>query len=81
MSIEGGRFICYKHQYETGDVKRWDKHLVEFPHELEVRQQCKKCGQWNKETLPTHPERFVERSHSNKPEDQDLIVLKCPNCG
>jgi len=80
MSIEGGAFICYIHEFETMSVKKWDQHMSEEEHELEVTQQCKKCGQWNKETLPTHPERFVERMHSNKPEDANVIVLKCPNC-
>jgi hypothetical protein len=53
--------------------------MFEIYHPLQVNQQCKKCKEWNQETIP-HPERYVERMHSNKPEDQNLIVLKCPNC-
>lgn len=79
MSIEGGIFICYQHEYETGSVKKWDKHLTEKYHELVVNQQCKNCGEWNQATMP-HPERFVERMHSNRPEDKDFIVLKCEKC-
>ena len=80
MSIEGGAWICYKHEFETTSMKKWDKHMVELDHPLEVIQQCKKCGEWNKETLPTHPERFQERMHSNKEEDKNVILLKCPKC-
>jgi len=80
MSIEGGIFICYKHEYETESVRNWDKHMYELEHELHVEQKCKKCGQWNSEILPTHPERYVERMHSSKPEDENVILLKCPNC-
>jgi len=81
LSLEGGRFICYMHEYETYDVKKWDKHCFEKNHTLSVNQQCKKCGEWN--AVPDYPipERFVERSHSNKEEDKDVIVLKCPKCG
>jgi hypothetical protein len=79
MSIEGGVFQCFVHDYETGSVKKWDKHMYEIYHPLQVNQQCKKCKEWIQDTVP-HPERFVERMHSNKPEDQNLIVLKCPNC-
>lgn len=79
MSIEGGIFICYQHEYETGSVKKWDKHLYETYHPLNINQQCKKCGEWNQGTMP-HPERFVERMHSNNPADKDFIVLKCEKC-
>jgi hypothetical protein len=80
MSLEGGAFICYRHEFETGNVKTWDRHCFETKHTINTVQQCKKCGEWNSvEDMPI-PERFVERSHSNKPEDQDVIVLKCPKC-
>jgi len=79
--IEGGAFICYKHEYETTSVMKWDKHMSEIPHPtLEVTQKCKKCGQWNTERNLLHPARYVERMHSIKPEDQNVIVLKCPKC-
>ena len=79
--IEGGAFICYKHEFETQSVKKWDKHMYEIEHPtLDVNQQCKKCGEWNAEFGLLHPERFVERMHSNKPEDENVIVLKCPKC-
>ena len=81
MSIEGGAFICYKHEYETFSVKNWDKHMSEIDHPtLEVTQTCKKCGQDNIERYLPHPPRFVERMNSNKPEDKDVILLKCPKC-
>jgi len=80
MSLEGGAFICYKHEYETSDVKKWDKHCFEKGHTVDMVQQCKKCGEWNQVKDYPIPERFVERSHSNKPEDKDVILLKCPNC-
>lgn len=78
-NLEGGAFICYQHEYETSSVKKWDQHCSETYHELQINQQCKKCGEWNYGTMP-HPERYVERMHSNKPEDRDLIVLKCQFC-
>ncbi len=80
MSLEGGRFICYRHEFETDSVKKWDEHCFKTQHTINAVQQCKKCNEWNTvEEMPI-PERFVERSHSNKPEDQNVIVLKCPNC-
>lgn len=80
MSIEGGLFQCYIHEYETGSVKAWDKHCFENGHVLQVNQQCKQCKKWNSDMSYPYPERYVERSHSNKPEDKDLIVLKCAHC-
>ena len=85
MVIEGGAFVCFIHEFETGSVKKWDKHLSEIYHALEVRQQCEKCGQWNSETIP-HPERFVELSHMGKDQlkkeigREKVILLKCPKC-
>ena len=76
MSIEGGLFQCFVHEFETGSVKKWDKHMTETYHPLEVKQQCPKCKEWNEETIP-HPERYVERMHSN---EKDVIVLKCRKC-
>jgi hypothetical protein len=78
MSIEGGIFICYKHEYETHDVKKWDKHCHETGHILEVNQKCKKCGQDNIVRDYPYPERYVERAHSNL--EDNVILLKCPNC-
>jgi hypothetical protein len=80
MSIEGGVFICYQHEYETDSVKKWDKHCNEMGHTLEISQQCKRCGEWNNDMKYPYPERYVERMHSNKEEDQNVIVLKCLNC-
>lgn len=79
MSIEGGIFICYQHEFETGSVKKWDKHMSEQYHELTINQQCKNCGKWNQSTM-AHPPKFVERMHSNHPDDKDFILLKCSNC-
>ena len=81
MSLEGGAFICYRHEFETSSVKTWDRHCHEFGHTLDINQQCKMCGNWNREENYPCPPRFVERSHSNKPEDTNVIVLKCKNCG
>ena len=80
MSIEGGAFICGSHEFETDDVKTWDRHCYEFKHTVDTVQQCKKCGQWNEAKELPYPERFVERSNSNKEEDANVIVLKCPKC-
>ena len=79
MSIEGGIFICYQHEFETGSVKKWDKHLVEEYHPLDINQQCTKCGHWNQARMP-HPEHYIERMHANNPDDK-VIVLKCSKCG
>jgi hypothetical protein len=81
MSLEGGAFICYRHEFETDSVKKWDKHCYETKHTCDINQQCRRCGDWNRvEDYPV-PERMVERMHSNKEEDKDVIVLKCKNCG
>ena len=81
MSIEGGTFICYTHEFETGSVKTWDRHMSEIPHPtLEVSQQCQNCKEWNIERGLLHPQRYVERMHSNNPDDK-VIVLKCQFCG
>ena len=81
MSLEGGAFICYRHDFETNNVKTWDRHCHETGHTIDSVQQCKKCGEWNEVKEYPIPERFVERSHSNKPEDQNVLVLKCSKCG
>jgi hypothetical protein len=80
MSLEGGRFICYRHEFETGSVKAWDRHCFDKGHTIDCTQQCKKCGEWNEVKDYPIPERFVERSHSNKEEDKDVLVLKCAKC-
>ena len=81
MSLEGGKFICYRHEFETGNVKAWDRHCHEFKHTVDAVQQCQNCKEWNEAKDYPYPERFVERSHSNKPEDQNVLVLKCSKCG
>ena len=80
MSVEGGAFICYQHEFETGNVKKWDEHCHKAKHTLDVNQQCKDCGEWNTDHEYPYPERYVERSHANNPDDK-VIVLKCKNCG
>ena len=82
MSIEGGAFICYTHEFETSSVKKWDSHMHEIPHPtLEYTQQCEHCLEWSTERGLLHPERYVERKHSAKEEDQNFLVLKCQKCG
>ena len=79
MSLEGGRFICYRHDFETDSVKTWDRHCYEFKHTLDAVQQCPKCKEWIVDHKFPMPERYVERSHANNPDDK-VIVLKCQNC-
>ena len=81
MSLEGGAFICYRHEYETSSVKKWDQHCYETGHTLDINQQCKMCGDWNRVEDYPCPPKMVERMHSNKDEDKDVIVLKCEKCG
>jgi len=80
LSIEGGAFICYRHDYVTSNVKEWDKHCYETGHEEIVVQHCLICGNI-KEGVIKRPERMVERLHSNKPEDENVLYLKCDKCG
>ena len=81
MSLEGGAFICYRHEFETSSVRTWDRHCHEMGHTITINQQCRKCGNWNIQNDYPYPARYVERAHSNKPEDIDFIVLKCEKCG
>ena len=86
MSIEGGLFICYQHDFETGSVKKWDKHMYEIYHPLNVEQKCLKCGETNNQTIP-HPERMVELRHMGQDAIKNIIgrknviVLTCQFCG
>ena len=80
MSLEGGTFICYRHDFETDSVKEWDEHCYEEDHTLDIVQQCPECKEWNVNHEFPYPQRFVERSHANNPDDK-VIVLKCENCG
>lgn len=79
MSLEGGLFICYRHDFETGSVKEWDKHCYEKKHTQDIVQQCPKCKEWNVDHEFPTPERMVERMHANNPDDK-VIVLKCQFC-
>lgn len=79
MSIEGGTFICYRHDFESDDVKEWDQHCFEEGHTIDATQQCKQCGEWNEIKEYPYPERFVELSHANT--GKDVLVLKCSKCG
>ena len=76
-NIEGGLFICYRHNFETDNVKKWDEHCFEEGHTEDVQQQCKNCGEWNHDPEYPRPERMVERMHAN---EQNIILLKCENC-
>ena len=86
MSIEGGLFECGSHEYVTGNVKKWDKHMHETYHPLNVEQKCTKCGETNYQTIP-HPPRMVELRHMGpdriKQEigRKNVIVLTCQFCG
>ena len=84
--IEGGAFICFRHDFMTDSVKTWDRHCYEFGHTQDVTQQCKKCGEWNEEKDRPIPERYIELTHMSpdKLQEQigrrDVIVLKCKKC-
>ena len=46
MSIEGGRWECNKHNFETDDIHKWDAHCYKYKseHTLDVTQSCPNCG-------------------------------------
>lgn len=72
MSIEGGNFICYSHNFETGKVSRWNEHCISTGHTEEGSTRCRDCDKEIKfKNLPFHP--FDEQGHKN-------ISLSCPDC-
>ncbi len=72
MSIEGGNFICYIHDFETSKISEWNTHCTSTNHTEEGSTRCIKCDKEIKfSNLPFHP--FDAQGHKN-------IVLKCPAC-
>lgn len=85
MSIEGGKFTCTVHNFETEDVKAWDDHCFEDPeHTLKVIKQCPNCLEETgekfefRELAYPYPKKFVEKAHKKQATG---ILLKCPQCG
>jgi hypothetical protein len=73
MSIEGGDFQCYVHDFKTSIVKEWNNHCVSKDcGREEGTTACRDCGKQIKfKNLPFHP--FDEQGHKN-------ISLQCPGC-
>ena len=71
--IEGGRFECYMHDYQTGSIEEWNAHCMESDeHTEEGTTACIRCGtviEYSK--LPYQP---------IKEDGSKGIALKCPDC-
>ena len=39
-------FKCERHEFSTSDIKLWDKHCAEVPHQYDLHDKCAcGCGQ------------------------------------
>ena len=78
MSLEGGKFKCHLHKYETSDVEKWDTHCYKYreEHTLSVEQNCPNCGTKNVREIP-YPKNYVEKAHSPTGSG---ILLECKKC-
>ena len=74
MSIEGGAFECFKHDFKTNNVQEWDEHCYENEHTLTVKC-CPDCGCTQDKKI-SYPKNFVEKSHQGK----EVFQLKCEDC-
>lgn len=76
MSIEGGEFNCYRHDFHTINVQQWDEHCNTSGHKLTVSQICEDCGKTIEEVIP-YPARYVEKAHGG---GVSPIKVECPTC-
>lgn len=76
MSIEGGEFNCYRHDFHTSNVQQWDEHCNTTGHTLTVEQLCADCSEPIKKVIP-YPKRYVEKAHTG---NASPISLECPKC-
>ena len=71
MSIEGGQFHCYLHDYKTDSVKSWNTHMMKEKHTDIVDTKCVSCGADIHREIPYQP---IQADGSKG------ISLKCNNC-
>ena len=78
MSIEGGRWECNRHDFETDDIHKWDAHCYKYKkeHTLDVKQICPNCGTENKETID-YVKDYTFKAHSPTGSG---ILLECSKC-
>lgn len=70
--IEGGAFICGRHNFETSSIAEWNDHMDDGNHFEEGSTVCIKCGDPIKyNDLPYHP--FDKAGSKN-------IQLRCNEC-
>ena len=73
MSIEGGDFQCYVHDFKTANIEEWNEHCMDTPgHTEEGTTACTRCGAIVEfHNLPFHP---LQADGSKG------IALQCPDC-
>ena len=71
MSIEGGEFHCYRHNYKTDSVKSWNTHMMKEKHIDIVDTKCVSCGTPIHKEMPYQP---IQADGSKN------ISLKCSKC-
>lgn len=42
--IEGGEFICYRHEFSTEDIEEWNNHCIKNGHTISGVAPCVNCG-------------------------------------
>ena len=70
--IEGGAFICGRHDFETSSITEWNDHMDDGDHFEDGSTACIKCGELIEfNDLPYQP--FDKTGSKN-------IQLRCPEC-
>lgn len=71
MSIEGGQFHCYIHDYKTDSIKSWNSHMMKQKHFDDVQTKCIECGADIQRQIPYQP---IQADGSKG------ISLRCDKC-
>jgi hypothetical protein len=71
MSIEGGDFHCYIHDFRTDSIKSWNTHMMKQEHYDIVSTKCIECGTGFTVEMPYQP---IQADGSKN------ISLRCDAC-
>ena len=71
MSIEGGAFVCGKHDFTTESIEAWNEHMQEEAHTDIVDTHCIECDKEFTREIPFQP---IQADGSKG------ISLRCDEC-
>ena len=71
MSIEGGSFQCFRHNFRTDTIDAWNEHMSDEPHTDITDTVCIECGTRFSREIPYQ---------AIQPDGSKNISLKCDEC-